>query len=139
MKPTPFSARFLRLCLGMALFATSALAQSSAPDSQIVHAPAAPKDRVRGPVTDARTPLKGQTRRMSSTAVDLGQVSPSMPSGRMVLWLRRSAEQRAQLGQYLSQVQIPASAIYRHWMTPAGYGAVYGISDHDLAAVQQWL
>jgi len=57
----------------------------------------------------------------------------------MVLWLRRSAEQKAQLGQYLSQLQNPASANYRHWMTPAGYGAAYGISDHDLAAVQQWL
>jgi hypothetical protein len=90
-------------------------------------------------VTDARTPLKGQTRRMGSAAVDLGQVSSSMSSGRMVLWLRRSAEQKAQLGQYLSQVQNPASANYRHWMTPAGYGAAYGISDHDLAAVKQWL
>lgn len=139
VKPTPFSVRFLRLCLGMALLATSALAQSNAPDSQIAGTSVSPQDRVRGPVTSARTTLTGQTRRLSSAAVDLGAVSSSMSSGRMVLWLRRSAEQQAKLGQYLSQVQNPASANYHHWLTPANYGASYGVSDHDLAAVEQWL
>jgi hypothetical protein len=76
---------------------------------------------------------------MGSAAVDLGEVSSSISSGRMVLWLRRSAEQQAKLGQYLSQAQNPGSANYRHWMTPASYGAAYGISDHDIAAVEQWL
>jgi trimeric autotransporter adhesin len=57
----------------------------------------------------------------------------------MVLWLRRSAEQQAQLSQFLSHAQNPGSAGYRQWMTPESYGAAYGISDHDLAAVQQWL
>ena len=139
MKLTPLSVRFLRLCLGMTLFAVSALAQSSAPSSQTVPAALAPLDRVRGPVTDKRTPLKGQTRRMDRSAVDLGEVPASMSTGRMVLWFRRSAEQQAQLSQFLSQAQNPGSASYRHWMTPASYGAAYGISDHDLAAVQQWL
>ena len=139
MKLTLYSARFLRLCLGMALFAASALAQSNASDSQTAHVSATPQDRVRGAVTDERTPLKGQTRRMESAVVDLGEVSSSMSSGRMVLWLRRSAEQQAKLGQYLSQVQNAGSASYRNWMTPASYGAAYGISDHDIQAVEQWL
>ena len=139
VKPNPFSVRYLRLYLGMAFFAASALAQSNAPASQIVHAPSAPLDRVRGPVTAEFTPLKGQTRPMERTAVDLGEAPASMPTGRMVLWLRRSAEQEAQLSQFLSHAQKPGSAGYRRWMTPETYGAAYGISDHDLAAVQQWL
>lgn len=139
MRSTPFRMRFLCLCLGMALSAASTLAQSSAPVSEIVHAPAPPRDRVRGPVTAERTPLSGQTRRMDPAAVDLGQVPESLSTGRMVLWLRRSPEQQAQLGQFLSHVQNPNSANYRHWMSPASYGAAYGISDHDLAAVEQWL
>ncbi len=139
VKPTPFSVRFFRLSLGMAFFAASALAQSNAPASQFVHPPSAPLDRVRGPVTSEVTPLKGQTRPMERTAVDLGEAPGSMSTGRMVLWLRRSAEQEAQLSQFLSQAQKPGSAGYRRWMTPEAFGAAYGISDHDLTAVQEWL
>ncbi|MBB6143529.1 hypothetical protein HNQ77_001478 [Silvibacterium bohemicum] len=139
MKPAFFSVRFVRFYMGMALFAASALAQSSAPSLQTAAAAAAPLDRVRGPVTVARTPLKGQTRPLDRSAIDLGQVPDSMSTGRMVLWLRRSAVQQAQLSQFLSQTQNKNSASYRHWMTPESYGAAYGISDHDLAAVQQWL
>jgi hypothetical protein len=138
VKSTPFHVRFLYFCLAMAFCAVSALAQSNN-SSQVVRVPAAPSDRVRGPVTDALTTLKGQTRRLNRAAVDLGEAPASLPTGRMILWLRRSAEQQAQLGQFLSQVQNPSSASYRHWMTPASYGAAFGISDHDMAAVTEWL
>lgn len=139
VKPTPFTARFLRFCIGMAVIATSALAQSNAPDSQSANA-VTPQDRVRGPViVEQRTALKGQTRRIAPGAVDLGEVSSSLSTGRMMLLLRRSDEQQAHLGQFLSQVQDPKSANYRHWLTPAQYGSAYGVSDHDLATVQQWL
>ena len=57
----------------------------------------------------------------------------------MVLWLRRSVEQQARLSQFLSQAQNAGSADYRHWLTPDSFGTAYGISDHDLAAVQEWL
>ncbi len=138
VKSTPFHVRFLYFCLAVAFCAVSAPAQSNN-YSQVVHVPAAPSDRVRGPVTDAFTALKGQTRHMDRAAVDLGEAPASLPTGRMILWLRRSAEQQAQLGQFLSQVQNPSSANYRHWMTPASYGAAFGISDHDMAAVTEWL
>lgn len=105
----------------------------------MVSNPRLAQDRVRGPVTGQLTPLKGQTRRMGPAAEDLGEVTPSLSTGRMVLWLRRSAEQQAQLGQFLSQAQNSGSASYRRWLTPSSFGAAYGISDHDLAAVEQWL
>ncbi|MGA7317691.1 MAG: protease pro-enzyme activation domain-containing protein, partial [Silvibacterium sp.] len=146
MNPARLITPFFRTCLAVALFATCAVAQSSGPSSRADNAidetssaRTTPLDRVRGPVTEERTPLKGQTRPMARGAVDLGEVPASMSTGRMVLWLRRSAEQQAQLSQFLSHAQKPGSASYRHWMTPASYGATYGISDHDLTAVQQWL
>jgi len=139
MKPTPFSVRFLRLSLGMAFLAASALAQSDAPTSQFVRVPTVPRDRVHGPVTAEFTRLKGQTRPMQPAVADLGVAPDSMSTGRMVLWLRRSAEQQAQLSQFLSHAQDRGSATYRHWLTPESYGAAFGISEHDLAAVQQWL
>ena len=145
MNPARLITLFSRTCLAAALFATCALAQSSGSSridnasDETFRAKVTPLDRVRGPVTDERTPLKGQTRPMVRGAVDLGEVPASMSTGRMVLWLRRSAEQQDKLSQFLSHAQNPGSASYRHWMTPATYGAAYGISDHDLAAVQQWL
>ena len=98
VKSTPFGARFFRLCLGLALVATSAMAQSSTSDSPAARV-AAPQDRVRGLVTDEqRTVLKGQSRRMEPAAVDQGELPPSLATGRMVLWLRRSAEQQERQG-----------------------------------------
>ena len=146
MNPARLISPFFHACLAMALFATCALAQSPGPSSQVANASSessrartAPLDRVRGPVTDERTALKGQTRPMARGAVDLGEAPASTPTGRMVLWLRRSAEQQAQLSQFLSHAQNPGSTSYRHWLTPASFGASYGISVHDLAAVQEWL
>ncbi len=135
--------RWIRSVVVVALCSTSSVGviASAAAVLPPANSPAAapPLDRVRGPVTSERVRLKGQTHPMARTGVDLGEVSSSISTGRMVLWLRRSAEQQAQLSQFLSESQNPKSAGYRHWMTPESYGTTYGISDHDLAAVQQWL
>ena len=113
MNPARLITLFSRTCLAAALFATCALAQSSGSSridnasDETFRAKVTPLDRVRGPVTDERTPFKGQTRPMDRAAVDLGEAPASMSTGRMVLWLRRSAEQQAQLSQFLSHAQNP--------------------------------
>jgi trimeric autotransporter adhesin len=138
-KPMQHLRRWIRSVAILALCSTSSVGviASAAAVPPPANPPAAtPLDRVRGPVTSERIRLKGQTHPMARTGVDLGEVSSSISTGRMVLWLRRSAEQQAQLSQFLSESQNPRSAGYRHWMTPESYGATYGISDHDLAAVQ---
>ena len=141
----PFSP-FFRRSIVMTLATICAFAQSSSARSQASspidersRVKIGPTDRVLGPVTEDHTTLKGQTRPLAREAVDLGEAPASLSSGRMVLWLRRSAEQQAQLSQFLSHAQKAGSANYRHWLTPASYGATYGVSDHDLAAVQTWL
>jgi hypothetical protein len=146
MNPARPSLSLFRSCIAIALVATCAFAQSSGASSQVLNAidgqsraKTGPIDRVRGPVTEERTALKGQTRPLAREAVDLGDAPASLASGTMVLWLRRSVEQQAQLSQFLSQAQKAGSASYRHWMTPASYGTTYGVSDNDLAAVQAWL
>ena len=146
MNPARLISHFFRFSIATALFTTCVFAQSSSSSSPVANgidgtprAGTAPYDRVRGPVTDELTLLNGQRRPLAHGTVDLGVAPASTASGRMVLWLRRSAEQQAQLGQFLSHAQDSGSASYRHWMTPASFGATYGISDHDLAAVQRWL
>ena len=146
MNPVRLLMPLFRGCIAVALSATCAVAQSSGSSLQATSAigettrsHAGPVDRVRGAVTGERTALKGQTRPMARGAVDLGEAPGSIASGRMVLWLRRSSEQQAQLSQFLSLAQGAGSASYRHWMTPSSFGAAYGVSDNDLAAVQAWL
>ncbi len=127
------------MVFGVSAATPSLAAQSGMSAEQLSGTVSPVPNRVRGRVTGEVTTLKGQTRRLGPSAVDLGQAPATLATGRMVLWLRRSADQQARVGQYLSQAQNPASPVYRHWMNPAAYGAAYGISDHDLAAVVQWL
>jgi hypothetical protein len=57
----------------------------------------------------------------------------------MMLLLRRSGAQAAALDRALGEMRDPASPHYREWLTPASYGAKYGISDADLSVVTGWL
>lgn len=143
MNPVRRSVLLFRSWTALVLLTVCASAQSSnlSPKAAeaIARAGVAPVNRVRGPVTEAFTPLKGEVRRMPAGALDRGQLPDSTPTGRMVLWLHRSAEQQAHLGQFLNQTQNPASKNYRRWMTPDTFGAAFGVSEHDVAAVQQWL
>lgn len=83
--------------------------------------------------------LPGNTHRLIATAKDLGPAPASMPTGRMILVLRHSAEQEASLQTFLQAVQNPADPEFHHWLTPEEFGARYGVSQADLAAVTGWL
>jgi kumamolisin len=47
--------------------------------------------------------------------------------------------ERAQLEQLHEQQQDPNSPLYHHWLTPAQFTASFGPTQHDAAAVVQWL
>ena len=101
---------------------------------------AAPSVRVTAPVTnDALVTLKGNTHPLAQARYDQGAVSPSLPTGRMQLLLRRSPAQAEALREYMGQLQDPNSSSYHKWLTPASYGANFGIADQDLQAVEAWL
>lgn len=83
--------------------------------------------------------LRGNTHPLAQAKYDHGPAPLSMPANRLQLVLRRSAEQEAALSTYLESVQDPDSANYHKWLTPDQFGKLYGISDADLATVQNWL
>ena len=56
-----------------------------------------------------------------------------------MLVLHRSAAQQEALSQFLADLQNPRSPSYRKWLTPAQFGARFGISDADLQSVESWL
>jgi hypothetical protein len=86
-----------------------------------------------------RITLKGNVRPMPKRARDLGAVDLSMPAGRVLLLLKRPAEQEAALQQFISDAHTPGSATYHHWVTPAQLGSQFGPSDSDVQAVVAWL
>ena len=97
-------------------------------------------NRVIAPIDEAnRVTLQGNVHPMAQARFDRGPAQSSNPSGRVALLLQRSAAQQQALTQYLADVQNPASPNYHRWLTPAQYGAQFGISDSDLAAVESWL
>lgn len=111
-----------------------------APCAPAQNAVAPVRNRVLGPIDDAeRVPLKGNVHPLAQKRFDRGAAPGSTPTGRIGLVLQRSATQQSALTQYLSDVQNPASPVYHKWLTPAQYGAAFGISEYDLLRVQSWL
>lgn len=123
------TSRFRLLLPALLSFCLPTLAQSTQPASRIV----APLDEAN------RVTLQGNVHPMAQARFDRGPASPSTPTGRIALVLQRSAAQQQALTQYLADVQNPGSPNYHKWLTPAQYGAQFGVSDSDLATVENWL
>lgn len=101
---------------------------------------AQPANRIVAQIDDSnRVALQGNVHPMAQARFDRGPASLSMPTGRISLVLQRSAAQQQALTQYLADLQNPGSPNYHKWLTPAQYGAQFGISDSDLATVESWL
>jgi subtilase family serine protease len=86
-----------------------------------------------------RITLKGNVRPMPRRARDLGAVGANTLASRMLLLLKRPAEQEAALQQFIAEAHTPGSASYHHWLTPAQLGTQFGPADSDVQAVVGWL
>lgn len=94
-------------------------------------------NRVFAPIDESnRLTLPGNLHPMAVARFDRGPAPISSPTGRINLVLQRSAAQQQALTQYLADLQNPSSPSYHKWLTPAQYGAQFGISDSDLATVE---
>jgi hypothetical protein len=114
----------------LAVFATAS-AQSSVPT---------PRSRVLQAVDDAHlTTLSGNTHPLARAEYDQGDLADATPLRRVVLVLKRSAEQETALQQLIDQQQDRSSSAFHQWLTPESFGAAFGPSDRDLSAVTTWL
>ncbi len=99
-----------------------------------------PVSRIAGTIDEANlVALHGNVHPLASAPFDRGAAPESMATGRITLTLQRSAAQQQALTQYLADLQSPSSPSFHKWLTPAQYGATYGISDSDLQTVETWL
>ena len=122
------SRSFHRLFLsGLALLGSASILQAAVPN------------RV-GAIADAdRSPLAHTIPARARRASDLGQA----PLGRMLsavtLHFNMSSAQQAALSQLIIDQQNPSSPRFHQWLTPAQYGAQFGLSSSDIAKVSAWL
>ena len=127
--------RKLPLCvLAGTLLSISA---STAQSNRIV---ATPVTRIVSTIDDAQlVTLRGTVSPLATTRNDLGTAPDGLQLDRMHLVLKRSDAQEAALQQLINEMHTPGSPSYHQWLTPDQFGAQFGPSDQDIAAVTTWL
>jgi subtilase family serine protease len=102
--------------------------------------PQAPAGRIARTIDERRTvTLEGNVHPLARAEFDQGAVSAGTRMERMVLLLEPSPAAQAKLDALVEAQQNPASGLYRQWLTPAEFGARFGVSEQDLAQVTAWL
>jgi hypothetical protein len=100
----------------------------------------APRPLITQPVDEGQvTVLKGNTHRLARPEFDLGTAPATLPMQRMLLVLKRSAEQETALRKLLDDQQDKASPSYHKWLTPEQFGKQFGPTDSDIQTITSWL
>ena len=99
-----------------------------------------PQSRITERVSETTlTTLRGNTHPLAQLQFDRGAAPPDLPMARMLLVLKRSAEQEAALQKLLDEQQDRNSPNYHQWLTPDAFGQQFGPSDQDIQTVSTWL
>jgi subtilase family serine protease len=99
-----------------------------------------PSSRIVNPVDNAQlVTLHGTVSPLATRRNDLGAAPDGLQLDRMHLVLKRSDSQEAALTQLIGEMHTPGSPNYHKWLTPDQFGAQFGPSDQDIAAVTTWL
>jgi len=85
------------------------------------------------------TVLHGNTHPLARAEFDRGAAPSSLPMERTLLVLKRSPEQETALETLLAQQQDKSSPNYHKWLTPAEFGAQFGLADQDIQTITSWL
>ncbi|MFN7997323.1 MAG: protease pro-enzyme activation domain-containing protein [Bryobacteraceae bacterium] len=99
-----------------------------------------PVDRVRASVDDGRRVLlPGNRHPLARPELEAGAVEQETPMERMILVLRADDSQEQALQALIAAQHEPRSALYHQWITPSVFGEHFGVSQHDLDQVVNWL
>lgn len=98
------------------------------------------QNRIAAPVTNQSRVAIGHTiPARARLATDLGEAPANRVLDSVTLHFNMTAAQQADLDQLLVDQQNPHSPSYHQWLTPAQFGARFGLSGPDLAKVTSWL
>lgn len=129
------STRLSRLGIFASLLALGFTATASHGQTTALSVP-----RVLGPVNESQfATLKKNTLPLAQPRFDQGAVPDTTPTGHMLVMLRRSDAQQKALDELVAAQQDPKSASYHKWLTPAQFGARFGVADADVQAVTSYL
>jgi pseudomonalisin len=92
-----------------------------------------------GPAAADRGALAGGVHPLARPELAVGRTDPRLPMARIVVALPLRPGARARLETLLAEQQDPASPRYHHWLTPAEFGAEFGLRDADLLRLTGWL
>ena len=96
--------------------------------------------RIVQPVDESRlTQLRGNTHPQARPEFDRGAVDQQLPMDRMLLLLKRSPEQDAELEAFMARQMDRASPDFHRWLDPVEFGRRFGPSDSDISVVTNWL
>lgn len=100
---------------------------------------AAVPNRVGAITQGERSPLAHMVPGQARRSADLGAAPLDRVLASVTLNFNVSSAQQAALNQLIIDQQDPSSPRYHQWLTPAQYGARFGLSASDLARVSAWL
>ncbi len=83
--------------------------------------------------------FEGNVHPLARAEFDQGVVNPEVRLERMMMLLKPSTAQQANLDALVEEQQNPQSPLYHQWLTPAEYGAQFGVNEPELALVTAWL
>jgi len=83
--------------------------------------------------------LQGNVHPLATAANDQGAAPGSLEMGRAILVLKNSPSQQAALNKLTDDQQNSKSPSYHAWLTPAEYGARFGVAPQDIARINSWL
>src|ERR1022692_1989535 len=97
-------------------------------------------DRITGRITNGPTrTVPGTLHRVARTQADLGAVDPTTKLEYVMMLMKPSAAQQADLDQLLADQQNPGSPQFHKWLTPEQYGARFGLTTSDRSKIVAWL
>ena len=112
-----------------ALLAAAAIASAQAPQA-----------RITGAIDNAsRVTLPGSLSPRALPANDVGAVPASTKLQGITLVFSRTPAQQSALDALVAAQQNPVSPQYHQWLTPAQFGAQFGVAASDIAATEAWL
>ncbi|MBZ5674638.1 MAG: S8 family serine peptidase [Acidobacteriia bacterium] len=83
--------------------------------------------------------LRGNVHPNANPLFDAGPVDPLMKLDHVLVMLKPSAAQQADLDQLLAEQQDRSSRNYHAWLTPEQFGDRFGASPNDVGQVVSWL
>jgi uncharacterized protein (TIGR03437 family) len=83
--------------------------------------------------------IPGTVHRLAQPTNDRGPAAADLQLDHVMLMIKPSAAQQAELDRLLADQQNPSSPSYRHWLTPEAFADRFGLTANDHAKISAWL